>query len=334
MRYLGHLSRTDNLYNYLKYDIQPQLTHQSEVEYRVFKLNGSNDVFLYEEKLSGTRMVGKFFHSGYNQSSDSAYRHLSREYNHLTLLRSLGFDSTNHYVPRPLGCNASLNYLLLTEFCTGNTLATFIVRAIRNHDDGLLYDKLSALAASLAMLHNKTANWNQRVNFQRNIDYLNSIISVLGQSGVTNNTDELYWLGYQWQNRPFMNDDASVLVHGDATPANFMCGTQHKLIVLDLERLHRTDRLFDTGRIVGELAHFFMMHTGNRAHAERFIGHSLWGYATHFPDRENAFRSMNLRVPFYMGMTLLRIARNNWLEWNYRKWLIHEAKLCLKGGLK
>ncbi len=333
MRYLGHLSRTDNLYNYLKYDIQPQLTQQQEVDYRVFRLNGSNDVFLYEEKFSGTRMVGKFFHSGYNQSADSAYRHLHREYNHLSLLRSIGFDTNTHYVPRPLGCNASLNHLLLTEFCSGETLGTLIERAIRHHDDNLLYGKLSALASALATLHNKTADWNQRINFQKNINYLNGIISVLSQAHTLKNADELYWLSHQWTTRPFMYEDASVLVHGDATPANFMCDRQNKLIVLDLERLHRTDRVFDTGRIVGELAHFFMMNTTNRTNAERFIGHFLWEYAGHFPDRLVTFTSINRRIPFYMGMTLLRIARNNWLDWNYRKQLVFEATLCLKGGL-
>ncbi len=334
MRYLGHLSRADNLYDYLKYDIQPQLTRQSEVEYRVFRLNGSNDVFLYEEKYSGIRFVGKFFHSGYSQNHEAAYRHLCREYHHLNLLRSLGFDSQRHYVPRPLGCNASLNHLLLTEFCSGEMLGSVIVRAINNHDDNLLYEKLSALAVFLAALHNKTADFRQPIYFQKNMNYINSIINTLNRCGIEKNPEELYGLAHCWQDYSFMWEDASVLVHGDATPANFMCGEGNQLIALDLERLHRTDRVFDTGRIVGELAHFFMAHAGNRLNAERFIGHFLWEYAGHFPDRMSAFESINRRVPFYMGMTLLRIARNTWLDWKYRKWLVHEAKLCLKGGLR
>ncbi len=333
MRYLGHLSRMDRLYDYLKYDIQPQFTNQSEVEYRVFRLTGSNDVFLYEEKFSGVRFVGKFFHSGYNQNHEAAYRHLCREYHHLNMLRSLGFDSDKCYVPRPLGSNALLNYLLLTEFCTGEMLGSVIVRAIQNNDDCLLYQKLSVLAFFLATLHNKTADWEQPVYFQKNMNYMNALIQALQRCGVEKNPGELYGLAHAWSCLPFMSMDASVLVHGDATPANFMCGVGDTLIALDLERLHRTDRVFDTGRIVGELAHFFMAHTGNRLNAERFIGHFLWEYASWFPDRKRAFESMNQRVPFYMGMTLLRIARNNWLDWKYRKRLVQEAKICLKGGL-
>lgn len=334
MRYLGHLSRRDNLYNYLKYDVQPQLTNQPEVEYRVFRLTGSNDVFMYEEKFSGTRLIGKFFQSEYNKNPDSAYRHLCRECHNLNLLRSIGFDTEAYYVPRPLGCNASLNHLLLTEFCSGEMLGVVIIKAIRRHDDKLLYEKLSSLASFLASLHNKTADWSQPVCFQKNINYLNSIIHVLNQASVEKNPAELYALANRWSECPFMYEDASVLVHGDATPANFMCGANNKLIALDLERLHRTDRVFDTGRIVGELAHFFMEQTGNRLNAERFIGHFLWEYAGYFPDRMAAFESINRRVPFYMGMTLLRIARNNWFDWKYRKRLVAEAKACLKGGLR
>jgi hypothetical protein len=33
-----------------------------------------------------------------------------------------------------------------------------------------------------------------------------------------------------------------------------------------------------------------------------------------------------------MGMTLLRIARNSWIEPEYRRRLINEAKECLRAG--
>ena len=89
-------------------------------------------------------------------------------------------------------------------------------------------------------------------------------------------------------------------------------------------------RVFDTGRVAAELMHFFLLMTGNKYAAEPFIGHFLWEYACHFPDRERTFEQTTRRVPFYMGTTLLRIARNPWLDWNYRLRLIHEAKQCLR----
>ena len=81
-----------------------------------------------------------------------------------------------------------------------------------------------------------------------------------------------------------MWEDHKVMVHGDATPDNFMFGKGLEVTTFDLERAKRADRVFDTGRIAGELKHFFMRATGNAESAEPFIGHFLWEYACHFPE--------------------------------------------------
>jgi hypothetical protein len=73
-----------------------------------------------------------------------------------------------------------------------------------------------------------------------------------------------------------------------------------------------------------------MQFAGNKGLAEPFIGHLLWEYACHFPDRQSAFASITRRVPFYMGLTLLRIARNSWIADYYRRELIEEAKNTLR----
>jgi len=109
-----------------------------------------------------------------------------------------------------------------------------------------------------------------------------------------------------------------------------MFGKGPSVITFDLERAKRDDRVFDSGRIAGELKHFFLRATGNTYAAEPFIGHFLWEYACHFPDRNRAFGSITGRVPFYMGTTLLRIARNEWVGPEYRRQLVNEAKSCLR----
>jgi aminoglycoside phosphotransferase (APT) family kinase protein len=141
---------------------------------------------------------------------------------------------------------------------------------------------------------------------------------------------ELYWLRDQWRSQHKMWADQQVLVHGDATPENFMFGDGLQVFAFDLERTKRADRVFDTGRIAGELQHFFMRATGNKHAADPFIGHFLWEYACHFPNRDSAFQSITSRTPFYMGLTLLRIARNSWIEPDHRHHLICEAKACLR----
>jgi hypothetical protein len=42
-----------------------------------------------------------------------------------------------------------------------------------------------------------------------------------------------------------------------------------------------------------------------------------------------AFWAITRRVPFHIGITLLRIARNSWIDWEYRWRLVREAKAIL-----
>lgn len=333
-QYLGHLPERDPLYCYLRHDIQPQLTGwRDRVKYRVFRLNGSNDVYLYEEKYTGSRVIGKFFWSQREQRPEVAGKRLGREFHHLEMMRGCGFTGYPHYIARPLGCNGSLNQLLVLEYCHGEALSSIIRRSIRERNDGLLFDKLRALAYFLATFHNRTAN-GYGVDFHQSCAYFDSLAWRLREGGTVGAGEaaELSVLRDFWREDGVMWEDQQVLVHGDATPENFLLGDGLWVISFDLERLRRADRAFDVGRIAGELAHFFLDETGNRYLAEPFIGHFLWEYACHFPNRDRAFASITGRIPFYLGMTLLRIARNGWLAREYRRRLVHEGMECLRRG--
>jgi aminoglycoside phosphotransferase (APT) family kinase protein len=93
----------------------------------------------------------------------------------------------------------------------------------------------------------------------------------------------------RWSEKTRMWEDRQVMTHGDATPSNFLFGEGLSVIAIDLERMKRADRVFDIGRIAGELQHFFLQATGNKLDAEPYIGHFLWEYACHFPDRDGPF---------------------------------------------
>jgi len=127
-----------------------------------------------------------------------------------------------------------------------------------------------------------------------------------------------------------MWQDQQVLVHGDATPANFLMGSGLQVTAIDPERMKYADRVFDIGRIAGELQHTFLQATGAAQAAEPFIGHFLWEYACHFPDRHSAFRAICGRVPFQMALTLLRIARNDWISREHRQRLLAQARTTLR----
>ena len=330
--YIGRLSEYDPLHGYLQHDIQPQINAASgNSTYRVFKLNASNDVYLYEDRNTGSKVIGKFFLSARKKDAIKAASRLTREFDNLCMMRNSGQTGYPHHVVKPLGRNYSMNALLVTEFCDGELLSEAILEAIRTGEHGNLYHKLTALAYFLASFHNRTAN-GMGVQFNEDCDYMDRLVIKLFEHHTIGRGEarELYWLRDQWRNQSRMWEDQKVLVHGDATPENFRFGVGLKVMAFDLERTRYADRVFDTGRIAGELKHFFMRATGNQYAAEPFIGHFLWEYACHFPNRDSAFQSITGRTPFYMGITLLRIARNSWVDPEHRHRLINEAKECLR----
>jgi len=99
--YLGHLPTDDPLHGYLRDAIQPQVNGSSDrATYRVFRLNGSHDVYLYEDKYSGARIVGKFFLPRHGGDAEKAAQHLTREFQNLCLARDDAVEL--HLVHLPL----------------------------------------------------------------------------------------------------------------------------------------------------------------------------------------------------------------------------------------
>lgn len=332
--YIGHLPSHDPLHHYLQYDILPQIGLDNQhVKFRVFRMGGSNEVYLYEEKHSNVQVVGKFFAGNGHAGSHipEKYQRMQQEFHNLHLMRSHGLVGYPHYVVRPLGHNGWLNSLLVEEYCGGESLSSIITDAILYGRSERLYAKLTALAYFLATFHNRTAN-GYGVNFHEDCAYLDRLVRTLAKKQFIHwdTVHEFSWLRERWHEQPRMWQDQQVLVHGDATPSNFLFGQGLSVIGIDLERMKRADRVFDIGRITGELQHFFLQATANKYAAEPFIGHFLWEYACHFPDRESAFRSICGRVPFQMALTLLRIARNSWISHDHRQRLIEEAKITLR----
>lgn len=329
--YIGHLPHHDPLHDYLRRSILPQVGVVSDsVDFRVFRIK-ADKVYLYEERYSGTLLLGKFFTANGGRDAFKATERMWQEYANLQALRAYGFNRPPHYVVRPLGANVWINNVLVEEYCGGTSLSSIIDGAIHLDAGQRLFAKLTSLAYFLATLHNRTAN-GDGVDFAHDCAYHDQLIRKLQSKQFISNwdADEFYWLRDRWREQPRMWEDQQVLVHGDATPTNFLFGDKLNVIAIDLERMKRADRVFDLGRISGELQYSFLQATGNKYAAESFIGHFLWEYACHFPDRDRAFRSITGRVRFHMGLTLLRIARNSWVSGACRQRLIEESKIILR----
>lgn len=327
--YLGHLSKDDPLHGWLSHDVLPRMgVNAQSSHFRVFCLKEAK-VYRYEESRTGTQVVGKFFVNGHNDGPVAMDR-MRQEFENLQVLRGYGLAAYPHQVVRPLGTNGSLNSMLVEEFCGGSTLSAYINAAIHQQKQSQLFAKLTALAYFLATLHNRTAN-GHTVNFAEDCAYLDRLVKKLESKQIIGkwDADEFYWLRDLWRDKPRMWEDRQVFVHGDATPSNFLFGKGLNVMAIDLERMRRADRAFDLGRIAGELQHFFIQANGNKYAAEPFISHFLWEYACHFPDRDRTFQSVTGRIPFQMALTLLRIARNSWVNTTHRRRLVTEAKIIL-----
>ncbi len=113
-QYVGHLPSHDPLHHYLQYDIFPQLgVDNRHASFRVFRMGGSNEVYMYEERQSNVQVVGKFFAG--NQRPEK-YERMEQEFYNLHLMRSYGLVGYPHDVVRPLGYNGWLNSVLVSDY--------------------------------------------------------------------------------------------------------------------------------------------------------------------------------------------------------------------------
>jgi len=331
-RYVGYVAGHDPLHDFLSRIIRDRMgVREPQPAFRVFRLSGSNEVYAYEEKFSGAKIICKFYGPRFGSDRDKAAWMARQEYEGLVTLRRYNLIGSPHHVIRPLGISRDINGVLAVEYYSGEEFSHAIARATQHGDDAHLYWRLKALAYFLATQHNRTAN-GAGVDFDPDCRYFDTVVGRLkkaeriGQGDI----DELSWLRDCWRDRPQMWQDRQVWLHGDATPANFLFGHGMDVAAIDLERMKRGDRMFDVGRVAGELQHAFMSAVGDRHRAEPFIGHFLREYSRHFPDRQRTFESITARAPYYMALNLLRIARNDYIGRDDAATLVTRAKTLLR----
>ncbi len=327
--YLGLLNNSDPLYEILLtevfLDVKDPIIHVNKMS--------SKRVYKYTEEKSRIAIIGKFFQL--NDSEEGRILRIKGEYDNLKRIRSYGFDKYPFYVVRPISREEKIGLALTEEFVLGKDLDYYLKKAILKNERIALKDKLSRLAAFLHALHIKTSMFCL-VDLVSISEYFQKILNKLCKQTVLSNHDRWAYLKLmdKWFDRTIMQNVKNVIVHGDATPTNFLFTESGCVVAIDLERMKFADPAFDVGMVCGELKHAFMWRTGNPYEAEIFIRHFLKCYTSYFQDTKKAFREITLRIPFYMALTELRIARNNYLDWNYRKRIAYEALECLRWGLE
>lgn len=327
--YLGELDYADPLYEILLSQVCPDL------KYPIFHVNrmSSRRVYKYTEEKTRIAIIGKFFKL--DDPKQERVLRIKGEFDNLEKIRGYGFDTFPNYVVRPIGKEEKIGLALIEEFIHGKNLDYYLKKAVYEGDGLSLKKKLSKLASFLYALHAKTETENN-VHLDSVCAYFQKVLNRLCKQTVVSDSERKTYLILmdKWLKKTVLQKAKSVIVHGDATPTNFIFTAEGDVVAIDLERMKNNDMAFDVGMVCGELKHAFMWRTWNPYQAEPFIRHFLKSYSYHFYDHKGAFRNITLRNPFFMALTELRIARNDYLGWNYRKRLAYEAMECLRWGLK
>ena len=154
----------------------------------------------------------------------------------------------------------------------GHDLDYYIARAVHNEEEERLMRKLQMLAHFLAQLHG-LPTMRKRVHFEVISNYFRAVVKSLAIEGVIDSwkVNEFYQLCNSWNSNTDIWNDRLVLVHGDATPTNFIFHPEEGITAIDLERMHPSDRTYDIGFIAAELKHHFAWRILQADAAESFI---------------------------------------------------------------
>jgi hypothetical protein len=273
--------------------------------------------------------VGKFF-AAYPPRS-ALDRSLLKEYENYFLAAAVGLGDGLGLIPRLLGRCPQMGLGLLLENLPGVDLDLLLARACETGEVNPLYLGLEGLAELLAFFHNRSVPETQ-VSPYPALEYFGKLRFQLKKLGLLSLEDEeaLAVERFAWEARLKEFPDRQVLVHGDATPTNFLFH-DGRVMALDLERLRVADRLWDLSWVAGELKNAWGWRTGNLAGGEAAVRRFFAAYlAAWGADGSLAHRVYHVN-PFYMALAELRMARNNYLSWDYRLNLIAEARRCLAG---
>src|SRR5260370_24935791 len=154
-KYIGYVAGEDPLHGFLSTIMRDRLeVCEPHLAFRVFRLSGSNEVYGYEEKFSGAKVICKFYGTRFGTDLDKAAWMARQEYEGLETLRRYHLVGSPHHVIRPLGVCRDINGVLAVEYYSGEEFSHPIARATQDRDDAHLYWRLKALADFPATLHN------------------------------------------------------------------------------------------------------------------------------------------------------------------------------------
>lgn len=325
------LEQEDPLYIHLKgFVAAAGNCYTPRPDFEISPLGGGHSVFLCRETGSGSSVVCKFFSGRYGLPQTECCNLLNHEFSCLRVVRLKGLDQFPLAVVRPLGKVEELGCLLAEEFVPGHSMDYYIAKAAHEGRGERLSQKLDLLADFFSKLHQATLAEIDGDTCPA-ADYFDSIVHELQRLGVITrgDLDDLLGLSCEWRNDQAMRARHICLVHGDATPTNFIFNSEDGVTAIDLERMHAEDPMYDIGMFAAELKHHFALRILDADASESYIGRFLRRYCDAYSSEDAVFEAMTYRSRFFMALGEIRIARNPWLPAGHRSWLAKEARRCL-----
>ena len=321
----------DPLYRHFKTVVLPRAGLEIKTPaFESVRLKTRETIYFFEEKNSRFCFIGKFFGFRPRLSTSTHRNCLNQEFKNLLLAQKIGLNRTPHRVVRPLSKTEQLNFLLVEDYVRGRDLDYYIGKAAHQGQYERLGRKLDMLAFLLFKLHSSLPEGDP-VDFRAEVNGFQLMIEKLVRRRRLKAKNASYFsrLLNEWLKVDEMHAVRSVLVHGDATPTNFIFHHEDGITAIDLERMRMADCLVDISMLAAELKHHFAWRILKAEAAEPLINRFFKIYCAQFPDPEAAFEQMTLRNRFYMALNEIRIARNSWVTTAHRQWLVEEAQRCL-----
>ena len=330
--YIGVLSEDEPIYDYLAHHVLGTVTGRpvKHAVFDMYRLHPKMLMVRYAERNSDQDLACKFYGrklptEGERPDEDYFYQMLMAEYERLKRVRDLGFDRPPYRVVEPLAVNPELEFLLVEEYVTGPKLDTYMTAAATEGKGDDLRRCLRNLAQFFGELHRRSATPDV-VPVSASIGYLEKIMRQLQDHEVITSDQfaRLEELRDRWVTHPALGNVPRVLLHGDATPINFIFCNTDEVVVIDLERSHMGDGMSDVGSIESEVRHAFRL-AGNVAAADAYVDEFAATYQRARASQGTDAALSKSRSSFWRGVFDLRMSRNDWLTLDYRHELVKEG---------
>jgi len=318
-KYVGILKDNDPLFFYLNKMKQLKLQNFTPTDfYLVYLLNAKN-VYKYTSNFDGTSFVVKFFGQSGTINKKIAEKRLLWEF---TKLKYFQICTTKQIkVINPYCYLIDIDCALVEPYIKGKTLDHYIKKLTQQNNKEKLKKKLYLLALLLNCIHKSHKTENYDFSVEKN--YCSKILHTLYQSSLIDKYQLMQVK--QMCNEKLQSKTVASNIHGDATTTNFLY-SNGSIYAIDMEKSKIASFKLDLGFIVAELKHHFMLFD---------LKDDVFSFISYFLSSYSALSGINLNeiehnLETFIALGLLRIARNEYLKYTYRRLLFDEAILLLK----